>query len=267
LQSALEAELESRLSGLGSTIYRIGWKPHTTPSGRQISRLRASAPRTSASAPSSEPYGWPTPAARDHKDGAAPTVVSSDRTDILPHAVQQAGWPTPRQADGEKNVRSADGSDREVSRKGGPQDLAQGAAISGWPTPTKGNADGSQMAKDASTTGKRANGSKATVSLNGVAQVSGWPTPTAQDHSRGVAPPRPQDTGIPLSQMVDLAGPARITADGQLLTGSSAGMESGGQLNPAHSRWLMGYPPEWCDCAVTATQSSPKQRRSSSPRS
>ncbi|KAF2282467.1 hypothetical protein GH714_044073 [Hevea brasiliensis] len=57
--------------------------------------------------------------------------------------------------------------------------------------------------------------------------------------------------------------PIRITASGQMLTGSDAGMESSGQLNPAHSRWLMGFPPEWDACAVTAMPSSRKSLRNS----
>ena len=39
--------------------------------------------------------GWATPTTRDHKDGAAPSVVGSGRTDKLAHAVQLAGWSTP----------------------------------------------------------------------------------------------------------------------------------------------------------------------------
>lgn len=42
-------------------------------------------------------------------------------------------------------------------------------------------------------------------------------------------------------------GPARITADGTLQTGSTAETKNGGQLNPDHSRWLMGYPTGWDD--------------------
>jgi len=115
----------------------------------------------------------------------------------------------------------------------GTDRLPGAVALTGWPTPTKGNADGSQMGKDASATGRRPDGSKATVSLNQVAQ---------------------------------LVGPARLTASGEMLTGSSAAMASGGQLNPAHSRGLMGYPPAWDFYGVMAMQTFRRSPPSSSGR-
>jgi hypothetical protein len=110
------------------------------------------------------------------------------------------------------------------------------------------------MAKGASTTGRRPDGSKATVSLNAVAQASGWPTPTTRDHKDGKECPN-----VPLNALLGrvawlTANPqaARITADGTMLTGCSAAMESGGQLSPHMSRFLMGFPIEWCQAAMTA---------------
>ena len=55
---------------------------------------------------------------------------------------------------------------------------------------------------------------------------------------------------------------AQLTS-GQTVIGSPAETENTGQLNPAHSRWLMGLPPEWDACAPTATPSSRKQRKRS----
>jgi hypothetical protein len=106
--------------------------------------------------------------------------------------------------------------------------------------------------------------------------LAGWPTPAAeearrgyQNRSNGKKGSQESMTTVAINQLGDKPhleahGPARLTVSGEMRIGSSAGMESGGQLNPAHSRWLMGLPPVWDDCAVTAMQSLPKQRKRSS---
>lgn len=65
LQRSLVNKLEAELAGNGSTLYSLTWNEQTTPSGRSISQLVASVPRTSDNAPTSSRAGWATPAARE----------------------------------------------------------------------------------------------------------------------------------------------------------------------------------------------------------
>ncbi len=132
--------------------------------------------------------------------------------------------------------------------------------LAGWPTPMAGT-----PAQNGNNEAGNNGSSRKTVAL------AGWGTPNASvpGGTPEQALARKEGTGAGMSvtlldHQVQMLLPARLTASGELLTGSSAGEQSGGQLNPAHSRWLMGLPPEWDACAPTVTRSSRRSRKNSS---
>jgi len=133
--------------------------------------------------------------------------------------------------------------------------LPRQANLAGWPTPHSRQSAGGEY-KDPEKAIARFMNPDRNNDLNEAIHLAGWPTPRAQEPGK-----TNEGYGKSTGMIAKISGPARLTANGLLLTGSTAGMESGGQLNPAHSRWLMGYPAEWDACAPTETPSSRKRRR------
>ena len=171
IQARLNANLRKRLNGAGLTIYRTDWKDHVTPSGRLISRLRASAHPISANGVISGQSiftGWVTASARDWKDTVGMTLYRKDgkaRIDQLPRQAAMLDWSQP------------------------------------------------------------------SLDQDGFNQL------------------------------------LRITRSGKMQIGYMGEMESFGQLNPDHTRWIMGYPGAWESCADMATQSIRMWQKSSSKNS
>ena len=231
LQSCLESRLRALLEGRGSTLFSLTWKEQVTPAGRQFCLLRASAPRTGGT----EPTSWPTAQEANSRESA-----NNSKGDLsLVGAARLTSWMSPR-------ARGDAGGSRWET--GDIRNLEDQARTAGRPTPIATSHQASEN--------NSAYGPKNGVSLAEAAARSAWGTPTSRDWKDGDC----SHLGLPVKGLVSRQ------VLGVMSSGSSAPTGGVGQLNQEFVRWIMGYPAAWGSFAPTATRSSRRSLpRSSAP--
>jgi len=241
LVQSLVSKLVPKTALLGSALFRLTWKQRDTPLGASIYALRASARRTS----DNDSTSWPSPSSSLGRKGW--------NNDLCTAAL--GTWITPQTHD--TTVRGNVNADHHYS----PHDLSNQAllATGSWITPQTKDFRSGQA--------KRFLEKKHAVSINdqvmstnsnvATSNAAGWLTTTTRDWKDGSSCPN-----VPLNSLLGRA--VWLTDTGAELTGSSAKTKSIGQLNPAHSRWLMGLPTAWDSLGDTVMRLQRRSRKASS---
>jgi hypothetical protein len=182
----LASRLARRLDTAGSTEYALASSRRATPSRLRIYRLRAWAPRTSASASSGGPSGWTSPRASDAGRVRAEEALARARKrggskSLDDDAQTLAGYPTPAAKEFEHvdldGMLARREKCKETTSAGNGFGLSLGMAVplwfAGYPTPQAADAE------RASETLTRGEGNP---TLLGAARLVGWQTPRSADH-------------------------------------------------------------------------------------
>ena len=155
-----------------------------------------------------------------------------------PHIRQRSiGWPTPAQRD-YKDTGDLSKSQFRQDGKERNDTIARVAQLAGYPTPKTGTGGPNHNSPQVMA-GNHG------INLEGMAHVVGWATPNCMD----TMPARSDEA---LARAKQKAGCSNLKD--QIPNGSTVEMKSTGQLNPALSRWLMGFPKEWCIAAIQANR-------------